>query len=234
MIVGSGFRPDIPLALVYCNHHDKFIHCINTQLLATHGDQNPCRFLIHGGQFYIATQNKLAMDIYHVRTDSSSLQAMPSLPSSIRRVAQALHPPHPHFRYDLRSPRYDVFAVTVGSLLPDVTPIGRVYFWPAIDTGGAELTFGPTYSYDHDRRIDEMCVSASGRSAVIWSRDSPYSVGLIQYVALPTPHTTFRLLDIHPNVARLCGGFALESDDSLGILCINIPQDGTIAVFSFV
>ncbi|KAJ7289315.1 hypothetical protein C8J57DRAFT_1277328, partial [Mycena rebaudengoi] len=212
----------MPLALVYCNHHDKMIHCINTQRLRIY-DSPPC-CLIHAGQFYIASQDELMVDISHVRTNSSFSQATQSLPPSIRRMAEAVHSNRPQFRYELRSPRYDVFAVTHGSLLPDMdpsplmgSPIDHVYFWPAIDTG-AELNLGPTCSYEHDCWITDMCVSSSGRSAVIWSDHvPPYSVGLIQYVAFPTPHTTFRLLDIPPDVARLRGGFA-RLDDSLGVL----------------
>ncbi|KAJ7289331.1 hypothetical protein C8J57DRAFT_430006 [Mycena rebaudengoi] len=180
IVAEDGLR--MPLAMVYCKHHDKMIHCINTRLFRGIFDSGspPC-CLIHDDQFYIASQNKLAMDIYHVRTDSSSLQAMPSLPSSICKVAQAAHSHEPRLPYQLRFPRYDVFAVTQGSLLPDVmtaTPNDRVYFWPVIDTGGAELTLGPTYSYEHNCQIDDMCASASGRSAVIRYKSS--QLGLIQ------------------------------------------------------
>ncbi|KAJ7289336.1 hypothetical protein C8J57DRAFT_1277429 [Mycena rebaudengoi] len=241
MIVGSGYTSDIPLALVFCNHREKLIHCINTQLLTTRGRlrKNPPRCLIHAGQFYIATQNKLAMDIYHVRTDSSSLQATPALPSSLRRVGQASHSHDTHLSYKLRSPTHGVFGVTQGSLLPDIgtdsgdldCPIDHVYFWPAIDTG-TELNLEPTCSYEHNHPIYEMCVSSSGRSAVISckSYDLQSSFGLIQYVAHPTPHTTFRPLDIPCDVYDSLKDFAL--DDSLGVLYLQI-SDRVIAVLSF-
>ncbi|KAJ7289309.1 hypothetical protein C8J57DRAFT_1213660 [Mycena rebaudengoi] len=214
MIVTTKYASDIPLALVFCNHHDKLIHCINTQLPTTRVRKEFPRCLIHASQFYIAIQNKVAVDIYHVCTDSSSLQATPSLPSSIRKMAEAVHSDPPRFRHQLRSPGYDVFAVTQGSILPDIVADSclntsdYVYFWPAIDTG-AELNLGPIYSYKHGCRIHDMC-----------------------YVAHPTPHTTFRPLNIPSDITRSYSGFTF--DDSLGVLYIHILLDGTIAVFSFV
>jgi hypothetical protein len=235
MIIASEDESDIPLALVYCNHHDKIIHCINTQLLRIL-ESSPC-CLIHAGQFYIVSQNKLAVEVSQVWTDSSSSQ---SLPPSIRGVAQVFLSHSPRGPHKLRSPIYDVFGVSQGSLLPDVgadplidTPTNRVYFWPAIDTG-AGLNLGPTCSYKHDGSIEGMSVGSSERFAVIWSYDHGYSFGLIHYVAHPTPHTTFHLLDIPPdvppNVLESFEGFAL--DDSLGVLYLQISIR-TIAVLSF-
>ncbi|KAJ7289317.1 hypothetical protein C8J57DRAFT_1459355 [Mycena rebaudengoi] len=152
MIVTPKYPKDgsFSLALVFCNHHDKLIHCINTQLPTTRAHKNLPRCLIHAGQFYIAIQKMLAMDIHH----------------------------------------NDVFAVTLGSLLPDVlglTPTRRVYFWPVIDTG-AGLSLGPTCSYEHDSQIIDMHASASGRSAVIWYRSGNQNpLGLIHPVIVPIP-----------------------------------------------
>ncbi|KAJ7289314.1 hypothetical protein C8J57DRAFT_1277323 [Mycena rebaudengoi] len=228
MIVEQTFR--MPLALVYCNHHDKMIHCINTQLLGSRHSPPCC--LIHAGQFYIASRHKLAMDISHVRTDSSSSQAMQSLSSSIRRVAQVLHPHPPRFPYQLRPPRYDVFGVTRDSLPLDADPdINCVHFWPAIDTN-AELTLGPTCSYQHDCHISRMHVGSSGRFVVIaTSYNLQPSVGLVHYVAHPTPHITFRRLDIPFDLVNSYAIYAL--DDRLGVLYLGNARDNTIAVVSY-
>ncbi|KAJ7289360.1 hypothetical protein C8J57DRAFT_1277485 [Mycena rebaudengoi] len=184
------------LALVYCNHQDKIIHCINTQLLMI--SEKPPRCLILAGQFYIVNQNKLTVDISHVHTDTSSLQTTQSpssaVPPSIRTVAKALLS-YPLFACELRSPRYDIFGVTQGAIQPDEgsdpesnSPADYVYFWPATDTG-AELHLGPTCSYEHDRWIVDIRVGSSGVSAMIqYWEDREFSLGLIRYVAHLEPH----------------------------------------------
>ncbi|KAJ7289324.1 hypothetical protein C8J57DRAFT_1459359 [Mycena rebaudengoi] len=87
---------------------------------------------------------------------SSSSQATQSRSPSIRRVAQAVHSHPPRWPYQLRPPRYNVFGVTrdsMGNANPDSN--NCVHFWPAIDTS-AELTLGPTCSYQHNHRISSM------------------------------------------------------------------------------
>jgi len=134
-------------------------------------------------------------------------------------------------------PDFGVFAATCRSFNWEGRKISVVHFWPAHVAHG-ELDIGQAYFYELPDYIFQTAVGTSGRYMLILVHSEDEGehslegyLGLLHFTSTPTPHTTFRKLDIGELSPDSCDQIAL--DDSLGLVLV-VDHTGKVTVISYV
>ncbi|KAJ7902416.1 hypothetical protein B0H13DRAFT_2026331 [Mycena leptocephala] len=143
----------------------------------------------------------------------------------------------------LFAPRYGIFAVAslAGTVSLDMrradstSKLNLITFWPGhADRGSDNIEFGPGCFYQHPDHILEVAVGDSGTHVLFLVRQEPYRepyLGLVHFVPLPVPHTTFRKLDTGDVTLSSCIEIVL--DDSLGLVAI-MDEERQVTTISYV
>ncbi|KAJ6585749.1 hypothetical protein B0H19DRAFT_427066 [Mycena capillaripes] len=135
------------------------------------------------------------------------------------------------------SPHFGIFAVTIGKFAINTNPrthIALVHFWAGRTICGI-LDFGEGCFYQPSHPIYSLAVGASGTNIVLCGKDTETDedwVGLLHFNATPTPHTTFRRLDLG-DLALSDGIAQIVLDDSLGLVFV-VNNVGQVSVLSYV
>ncbi|KAF7335389.1 F-box domain-containing protein [Mycena venus] len=118
----------------------------------------------------------------------------------------SFHPTH------MFPPDYGVFATTYRAFQWEGRQTSVVHFWPGRPVSGG-IKIGQGHFYKHTDSIHATAVGASGRYMLILHRgeyhpqDNSYEgeghIGLLHFIPTPTPHITFRKLDIGELSPRL-------------------------------
>ncbi|KAJ7023588.1 hypothetical protein C8F04DRAFT_1193341 [Mycena alexandri] len=125
-------------------------------------------------------------------------------------------------------PRYGVFAVTRRLFQWKSSPIFVIHFWQgeiASSERGAFLKPGEPYHYEQRDNIRLWAVGVSGTYVLLLvaatsSSDGGEYLGLLHFTMSPTPHTTFRKLDIGDAATRLESVSRMALDDALGTISL--------------
>ncbi|KAJ7738304.1 hypothetical protein B0H16DRAFT_1465756 [Mycena metata] len=136
-------------------------------------------------------------------------------------------------------PEFGIFAVTCTDLARTKAVI---HFWPgSIDTALGMLSFEPSCVYGHPDMIDIIAVGSWGTYVAFIAHevptdesmpgaDAPY-LGLLHFSPTPSPHTTFRKLDVGD--ASLSNFYDLDFDESLGLVVVA-DNLGNLTAISYV
>jgi hypothetical protein len=142
----------------------------------------------------------------------------------------------------LPTPDYGVFATTCREFKWKGRQTSVVHFWPA-DVADGHLDVGQACFYQHADVIRKIAVGASSTYMLILIyRGGAYTedeggyvgdgyLGLLHFSSTPTPHVTFRKLDIGKLSPTLAYKIAL--DDSLGLVLVR-DDSGRVTAFSYV
>jgi hypothetical protein len=135
------------------------------------------------------------------------------------------------------APHYGIFTVTsLAGTVRGTEPVNLVHFWPGhADCNSDTIEFGPACAYRHPDHISNTAVGVSGTYVLLLVRqEEPYLepyLGLVHFSPAPTPHTTFRKLDVADVKISSCQEMAL--DESLGLVIV-IDGDGRVTTISYV
>ncbi|KAJ7726124.1 hypothetical protein B0H16DRAFT_1780754 [Mycena metata] len=135
-------------------------------------------------------------------------------------------------------PRYGVFAVTRRSFEWEGSPISVIHFWQGgMAEGDTALSPGNSYYHEQRDHIKLWAVGHSGTYVLLLvdaasSNDGAAYLGLVHFSSTPTPHTTFRKLDIGDAVTRLGSVSRMALDDALGTIFL-LDEEGNMSVISF-
>ncbi|KAJ7909375.1 hypothetical protein B0H13DRAFT_2492525 [Mycena leptocephala] len=142
------------------------------------------------------------------------------------------------------TPHYGIFAVTsqVAKIRrPDSDTeldITLIHFWPGhADPDSDNIEFGPSCFHQHPDRISNLAEGASGTHVLLLVKQRPEQphlepyLGLVHFIPLPVPHTTFRKLDTGDVKLSSCRQILL--DDSLGVVAI-MDDEGQVTTISYV
>ncbi|KAJ6522291.1 hypothetical protein B0H19DRAFT_1203079 [Mycena capillaripes] len=131
-------------------------------------------------------------------------------------------------------PDYGVFAATARSFTLEGRQSSIVHFWPGHAAADGDLDIGAGHFYKLPDVIRHVAVGPSGRYMLIVFRnkkkDHEY-LGLLHLESNPTPHVTFRKLNVGAVTSFSCHHISL--DDSLGLVLVA-DDTGTVTVYSFV
>lgn len=143
------------------------------------------------------------------------------------------------YAHHLFSPEYGVFATTCRDFTWDGHHTSVVHFWPGKSTADETLDVGQGYFYEVPDRIRQTAVSASGRYMLLVHTGNYYLgrnniheyLGLLHFNLTPTPHITFRKLDVGVMTSESCDQIAI--DDALGLVFV-VDIAGMVTIYSFV
>ncbi|KAJ7160378.1 hypothetical protein C8R46DRAFT_1354070 [Mycena filopes] len=217
----------------------------------------PC--LVHGSNIYILYRAGETLKVRierhpFPRTADELVLATPSDPpkiwtpsvpypftaerlGKIIAVLQLLHPTQ------VQVPEYGVYAVAGSIYEWGDSRTSVVHFWPGRVVQG-KVDFGADgFYYATDRVMAKMAVGRSGRYVLVLVREGDMFVteagaagesylGLVHVELSPTPHITFRKLEVEglPPVLSIV---QLALDDTLGLVVV-VDRKGAVSVTSYV
>ncbi|KAJ7657244.1 hypothetical protein DFH06DRAFT_459542 [Mycena polygramma] len=131
----------------------------------------------------------------------------------------------------LFAPHFGIAAVTSTKFIIREKGIRAdfIHFWTGHITSSGTIEFGQCFLYQHPDPIYQIAVGTSGTYVLVLVEQNPSYFGLVHFSATPTPHTSFRKLDIGDFSVSTCARIAL--DESMGLV-ITVDDDGTWTIFS--
>ncbi|KAJ7723788.1 hypothetical protein B0H16DRAFT_1597936 [Mycena metata] len=144
---------------------------------------------------------------------------------------------------EIQVPDYGIFAVTSTVFeWEEQSRSALVYFWPG-DIVGRNLHVDPAcFFHDTGGMIASTAVGHSGTYVLTLvheggifdgnSQDASRYLGLVHFSSTPTPHTTFRKLDIG-DASRLHSISRMALDESIGLVLL-LDNIGTLTAISYV
>ncbi|KAJ6560006.1 hypothetical protein B0H19DRAFT_107796 [Mycena capillaripes] len=178
--------------------------------------------------FYPASNNPVNSEDNSYPLPITSLPIAYPFASSQSELCRLERIRHMHFSAPfVFAPDYGVFAVTCRTLKWKGRRRSVIHFWPG-RTANGHLDVGQAHFYEHTDIIHQIAVGPSGTYVLIvvlkadYRDDETYFgegdgyVGLLHFSPTPTPHTTFRKLDIGGAVPLMCNQILL--DDALGLV----------------
>ncbi|KAJ7802931.1 hypothetical protein B0H13DRAFT_2297139 [Mycena leptocephala] len=174
----------------------------------------------------------------HPGTNTTQLSApnAPGVRAFVPGFSGIKHPPR------VFTPHYGIFAVTslAGAIrrADSDTKLNLIHFWPGhADRDSDNIEFGPGCFYQHPDHISDVAVGASGTHVLLLVKQQPEEpylepyLGLVHFIPLPVPHTTFRKLDTGDVKLSSCRQIGL--DDSLGLIAI-MDEERQVTTISYV
>lgn len=129
----------------------------------------------------------------------------------------------------LFAPDYGIFAVT-SRVWSEPHNKSWIYFWPAQVGHNDDLKFGQAWLYKHPEPIHSLAVGSSGTYALLAVRTGGGYLGLLHFSATPSPHATFRKLDVGD--LSVVSGTRFALDDALGLVLV-VDNEGKMTAISY-
>ncbi|KAJ7883588.1 hypothetical protein B0H13DRAFT_2538098 [Mycena leptocephala] len=169
-------------------------------------------------------------------TTQLSASNAPEVRAFVPDFSGKIHPPR------VFTPHYGIFAVTslAGTIRRADSDIklNLIHFWPGhADRDSDNIEFRPGCFYQHPDHISDVTVGASGTHVLLLVKQQPEEpylepyLGLVHFIPLPVPHTTFRKLDTGDVKLSSCKQIGL--DDSLGLIAI-MDEERQVTTISYV
>ncbi|KAJ7160427.1 hypothetical protein C8R46DRAFT_1354110 [Mycena filopes] len=135
------------------------------------------------------------------------------------------HPPH------VQVPEYGVYAVSRTIFDWGTSTTSVVHFWPGRVVHGDMDVGADGFYYATEGMISKMAVGRSGRYVLLLLSEGEGYLGLVHVELTPTPHTTFRKLELEglPSVFDIR---QISLDDSLGLVVV-VDDEGGVTVASY-